>query len=341
MEKVSVIIPAYNSSNWIVQTIRSVQEQCYSNLEIIVVDDGSVDQTRQLLEAIDEPRLIILACEHRGTSAARNLGIERATGEFITFLDSDDLWSSDMIESHVAALQNRPTAGVAYCWRSKINEEDELIGYFPTAFHEGNIYSSLITNSILSCGSLLARSEVIKEVGKFDERIEFGEDSDYWLRLAFCTQFVLVPKYQFMYRKHANSTTAELYSNNKKIERYQVSRLLIKENLTTLDPTNKITWQIAYELQTAYIYLAQYIQQGRPYQHNICKAKQNILDAIHIKPKILFSSRTGALILIWLIAKIFSHRTASSIVTWLREQKQRLSMLWLMTKKPKLASNFK
>jgi glycosyltransferase involved in cell wall biosynthesis len=118
MGKVSVIIPAYNSSRWIAQTISSVQKQTYSNLEIIVVNDGSTDHTVQIVKTINDPRLSIYCQAHIGVSAARNVGIEHATGEFIAFLDADDLWREDMIENHVAALQDNPWAGVAYCWCS-------------------------------------------------------------------------------------------------------------------------------------------------------------------------------------------------------------------------------
>ncbi len=91
---ISVIIPTYNRANFLGEAIESVLSQTYKNLEVIIIDDGSTDDTRQLIEKYTDKRIIYLYQEHGGTSAARNKGIQEAKGEYIAFLDSDDIWLS-------------------------------------------------------------------------------------------------------------------------------------------------------------------------------------------------------------------------------------------------------
>ncbi len=114
MTKISVIIPAYNSEQTILATITSVQNQTFTDWEIIAINDGSTDDTLKMLEQIQDQRIKNYSYDNQGVSFARNQGLTHATGEFISFLDADDLWSPDKLESQLKALQNNPAAGVAY-----------------------------------------------------------------------------------------------------------------------------------------------------------------------------------------------------------------------------------
>jgi glycosyltransferase involved in cell wall biosynthesis len=122
---ISVIIPAYNAERTILETIASVQQQTFSNFELIVINDGSTDRTLELLNSLEDPRLKIFSYSNGGLPVARNRGIYHATGEFITFLDADDLWTPDKLELQLTALQQHSEAGVAYSWTHYMDEKGE------------------------------------------------------------------------------------------------------------------------------------------------------------------------------------------------------------------------
>jgi glycosyltransferase involved in cell wall biosynthesis len=116
MQTISVVVPAYNAERTILETIASVQQQTFSDFELIVINDGSTDGTLEQLNTVKDPRLKVFSYENGGISVARNRGIAQATGEFIAFLDADDLWTPDKLELQLAALQQHPEVGVAYSW---------------------------------------------------------------------------------------------------------------------------------------------------------------------------------------------------------------------------------
>ena len=110
---ISVTIPTYNAESTILETVESFQNQTFSDWELIVINDGSKDKTLELLQSIEDERIKIFSYENAGLAAARNRGIYHATGEFIAFLDADDMWTPDKLELQLAALQQHPEAGVA------------------------------------------------------------------------------------------------------------------------------------------------------------------------------------------------------------------------------------
>lgn len=114
MPSVSVILPAYNAAASIGDSIAAALGQGLRDFELIVVDDGSTDATPEILRGLSDPRLKVLTQPNRGSYPARNAGIRAASGEFIAFLDADDLWTSDKLESQLTALRGQPQAGVAY-----------------------------------------------------------------------------------------------------------------------------------------------------------------------------------------------------------------------------------
>jgi len=121
MPVISVIIPAYNAEKTILETIQSLQKQTFTDFEIIVINDGSTDGTVELLNAIEDSRVKVFSYENGGLPVARNRGIDRATGEYITFVDADDLWTPDKLELQLTALRQHPEAGIAYSWTAFIN----------------------------------------------------------------------------------------------------------------------------------------------------------------------------------------------------------------------------
>ena len=326
MDKVSVIIPTYNSVRWIEQTLKSVLKQTHLNLEIIIVDDGSTDKTVQAIKNIVDWRIKFFPYQHLGAATARNLGIQHSTGEFIAFLDSDDLWAPRMIERHLSALQRYQTADVAYCWTYCINEEDKCLWPLPPTFYEGNVYSKLVTENFLACGSIVARRSAIDTAGQFDSQLEFGEDYDYWLRLALHAQFILIPRYQLIYRIRSGSQMKKLYSDKSKVESYINSLSIIRQKGIDAAPNNSKNWQIFYNLNTADIHLEYYIRQGEKHIDNINESSNKIKETISLKPHILLSITTNKLIMKLLIAKFFSHHLASYLIKFFQGRKNQASI---------------
>ncbi len=211
MAKISVIIPAYNASATILETIGSVQSQTFADFELIVVDDGSTDNTLAILKSIGDERLKIISSQNGGVAAARNLGISQANGEFFTFLDADDLWTVDKLQLQLEALLDNPEASVAYSFTQYIDEYSQPLWKGPRIPIEDNVYRDLLVSNFLHSGSNpLIRKTAVDAIGGFDRAYAPCEDWDFYLRLAAKYSFVVVPKYQILYRQLSNSMSAKV-----------------------------------------------------------------------------------------------------------------------------------
>ena len=201
---ISVIIPTYNRAGLIKETIESVCNQTYENLEILVIDDGSTDNTEQVTKSINDDRIKYFRQEHRGRPApARNKGIQRAKGQFIAFLDSDDLWVPRKLETQLGAFQRYPDI-LLVCSNGKIfsSHRDKYIFNMLTN-KRLSFRSSLMQNLVLN-SSVLMRKNVAESVGSLDEdiRLRAVEDYDYWLRiLKYKDKSILVLKGSLISRR--------------------------------------------------------------------------------------------------------------------------------------------
>ncbi len=208
---ISVVIPVYNGAKTIKETIESVLEQTYQNFEIIAINDGSQDDTLAIIDSIQDQRIKVFSYPNAGLSASRNRGFARARGEFIAFLDADDLWAKDKLESQLDLLQHNQKAAVAYSWTDHIDEHGNFLKPASYTSCSGNIYERLLIGNFLSCGSnTLIRAEALKQVGGFDESLKAAEDWDMWLRLALRYEFVVVPRPQVLYRVSPYSMSANI-----------------------------------------------------------------------------------------------------------------------------------
>ncbi len=203
---ISVIIPAYNCQGTIVETLGSVFQQTYSNMEVIVVNDGSTDGTLEILKNFQDSRLQIVTQPNAGVSVSRNRGINLAKGDFIAFLDADDLWLSNKLIEQIMALQTAPHAAVAYSWTDYIDQAGNFLrnGYYCN--FQGNVHRRLLLGCFLESGSNpLIRRSLLKTVGGFDESLITCEDWDLWIRLALKYEFIVVPQVHVQYRVVTNS----------------------------------------------------------------------------------------------------------------------------------------
>ncbi|MDZ8028732.1 MAG: glycosyltransferase [Nostoc sp. DedQUE11] len=216
LPKISVIIPAYNSENTILNTINSVLSQTFIDLELIVINDGSQDSTLDIVKQIPDPRIKVFSYSNAGGNVSRNRGLNLAVGEFVSFLDADDLWTPDKLESQLKALQENLTAKVAYSWTDYIDTNGEFVLSGKRTNVNGDVYESLLVSNFLENGSnpLIYRTALIT-LGGFDESLAAAQDWDMWLRLASKFDFVCVPSVQILYRISANSVSSNLVRQEK------------------------------------------------------------------------------------------------------------------------------
>jgi glycosyltransferase involved in cell wall biosynthesis len=190
MPKVSVIIPTYNRASVVQEAIQSVLDQTYTDYEVIVVDDGSTDNTRRaILDLTEHGRKVRYVYQrHRGRSAARNLGLRWARGEYIAFLDSDDRFLPHKLHVQVSALKENPDFGMAYCSTLEMDKRGHTLeadSHSRTSL-SGWIYPELlfIKGTIIKTPSVMVRADILSEIGSFDETMDVCEDLDLWRRIA-------------------------------------------------------------------------------------------------------------------------------------------------------------
>ena len=183
MPQVSVIIPTYNRAYVLGEAIDSVLSQTYDDLELIVIDDGSQDETRDIVASYNS-RLTYLHQEHRGVSAARNLGIERARGNYLAFLDSDDLWLKEKLYLQMECMMADPETLICYTDEIWIRKGVRVNQMKKHRKYSGMIFEYCLPLCIVSPSSVLINRQLIDEVGVFDETLEVCEDYDLWLRIS-------------------------------------------------------------------------------------------------------------------------------------------------------------
>lgn len=322
MAMISVIIPAYNAERTILETIKSVQEQTFSDFEIIVINDGSKDKTVEIVQSIKDDRIKIFSYENGGLCTARNRGISHATGEFIAFLDADDLWTPDKLELQLTLLKQHPEAGVAYSWTCfmDVDEQEKISLILPSSFDTfapsdtcaGNVYQRLlISNFVHSGSSTLVRREAIASVGGFDPACGGSADWDYWLRLSRNWSFVVVPKPQVLYRRASGSMSSKV-------------EVMKKEGLIALEKAYKaappeLQYLKSHTLANLYQYYASLYLQHSCDPKDISQAGKYMWLAIRTKPKNLLDSTTQKLLIKFFFKRFFPPKLANYFVNLFRK----------------------
>ncbi len=216
MSTVSVVIPSHNAAAYIEQTVTSVLAQTMPDLELLLVDDGSTDDTVALVQALGDPRLRVIRQAKGGVCKARNRGIAEAQAPFICLLDHDDWWLPDKLHRQLQVLAEHPAAGVAYSTFERWHA-DPATGRFPAPetfdFSDvadgtdpefsGWVHHQFLLDCWMLTSSSMFRREVFERCGAFDESLPFSEDWDLWLRLAREFPFVQLRRPTVLYRMHA------------------------------------------------------------------------------------------------------------------------------------------
>lgn len=212
----SVIIPAYNSAKFLAESIRSVLDQTFQDFELIVVDDGSTDNTHEIVSDFASPKIKYLYQKNQGPPTARNAGIRASAGRYIAFLDADDLWLPAKLEYQLKAFRESPRTGVVFCdmhlW---ISEKSAIFGrpYLQRCVRplpRGRVLDELLIRFFGHPSTLLVRKEVFDRIGLFDEKLRYCDDYDMLFRLATQFEFEVVPTPLVKYRLHTRQISRNL-----------------------------------------------------------------------------------------------------------------------------------
>lgn len=193
---ISVVLPTYNRAHTLGRAFKSVLQQTFEDFELIVVDDGSGDNTADLLESIADDRLMTIRYpDNRGAAAARNAGIQASRGALIAFLDSDDAWKSDKLELQVSSLEgSEPGVGVVYSQFIRVKGTQERVYPADVSDLQGDLYEELLFGNLVSTQVALVRRECFEKVGLFDENLPCLLDWDLWLRISKEFRFAAVDR---------------------------------------------------------------------------------------------------------------------------------------------------
>jgi glycosyltransferase involved in cell wall biosynthesis len=214
--RVSVIVPAFNAGYTLAETIESVLSQTYSDLELIVIDDGSRDGTKEIVSAYErkDARIAYLWQKNSGVSAARNRGLQASRGEFVSILDADDLWDAGKLERQFVALDSsRGTVALTGIRRFQVIDGEKIWGTItipPLPINEEyDVLTLLFLSSfqMVLINTALMPRQLVNEVGGWNVNMWTGEDWEFWIRMSRRCRFRNVNEPLFYYRKHSDSVT--------------------------------------------------------------------------------------------------------------------------------------
>lgn len=225
MKLVSVIVPVYNVENYIAQTIQSVLNQTYPHFELLIINDESPDESLAICQRFTDPRIKIISQKNRGLAGARNTGIRHAQGEYLAFLDSDDLWLPEKLTKHIEHLESSPQVGVSFSRSQFIDSAGKSLGIYQMPKLKDITPAHLLCRNPVGNGSApVIRREVFEEIcfssnfhGEienfyFDENFSQSEDIECWLRIAAETNWLIegIPDALTLYRVNGEGLSANL-----------------------------------------------------------------------------------------------------------------------------------
>jgi glycosyltransferase involved in cell wall biosynthesis len=208
MPMVTVVIPAFNAERHVAEALSSIEEQTFSNIEVVLVDDGSTDKTLQEAERFsDRLDLTIVQQENAGPSAARNTGIRRARGRYCAFLDADDVMLPELLATQTALLEEDPELGLV-CTNVMTFDERGVIHPARWNFAEpfvGTVLDRLLLENFVSTSAVMARTNCLMEAGLFSEKRHVAEDYELWLRMAVRSKLGIIDRSLVKYRYRPGS----------------------------------------------------------------------------------------------------------------------------------------
>lgn len=215
MPKVDIIIPAYNAARYLPAAIESVIGQTYEDWRILLIDDGSTDDTAEVVAPyvarLDE-KMKYIRQANAGLPAARNTAIRNSSAEYLALLDADDVWLPHRLAESVACMDRSPSIGLSYGFNSRIDQTGAVIDTFDARQKnsEGRIAPYIYMRRVqLNCPTITFRRSCVDDVGPFDETMRATEDRDMWFRIALKYDVACVPKVLAYYRVSPNAMTTD------------------------------------------------------------------------------------------------------------------------------------
>ena len=255
---VSVVIPVYNGQEYVAQAIQSVLAQTWPRVELIVVNDGSTDRSAEVIRQYQD-RLILLEQENRGVAAARNAGMQRATGELVALLDQDDWWQPEKLARQIPLMLANPKVGLVHTAVQHYDQTRQVwVGPLnPQARPEllvGSCFRQLLLDNQIYNSTVLLRAEALRQVGLCDLSIcgNTVQDYDLWLRIARHWQLAYVPEALVVFRIHGGQGTWDrrlMLSEEARL----LERVLAEEKLTEDAPLRCRMARLYDQLGTAYL----------------------------------------------------------------------------------------
>jgi glycosyltransferase involved in cell wall biosynthesis len=242
---VSVVIATYNMATYLPLAVRSALDQSYHDIEVLIVDDGSTDDTRRIVEPLlADARARYFFQENRGQAAAKNRGVTESRGRYVAFLDADDLWTPDKLEQQLP-LFHRTAVGVVYSRVAYIDDAGKELGIADNELFRGPVSGPLLIRNFIGFGGSVVRKECFDRLGAFDEGLQMGIDYDLWLRFSTEYEFDFIDRPLLRYRVWPGQM-----SNNCK-KRY-VSGIVIMQRFldrfpdAVAEPVEKEAWAHTY-----------------------------------------------------------------------------------------------
>jgi glycosyltransferase involved in cell wall biosynthesis len=225
---VSIIMPAFNAEKFISESIISVIKQTYTNWELLIINDGSIDKTSEIISKFSDHRIILFEQKNAGVANARNIGIQNSKGCYIAFLDSDDTWLEDKLKIQTEFMILNSNIGFTYTnyfsfYDNKLIKNKQLHPFKIDKFNE----KLLVFNFIASL-TVMVKSNLIKELEGFDNKLHGPEDWDLWIRISQKTESFYIDKKLAIYREHNQGI-----SKNKSIQLKEEFKVLKKHVLKT------------------------------------------------------------------------------------------------------------
>ena len=264
--KLSVVMPAFNAQHYIRLALQSLRDQTETAFEIIVIDDGSQDQTAQIVqEFADEswPQVRLIQQENAGVSAARNVGIKAAAAPLIGFLDADDLWAPTKVSRHLNLMEAHPDIDLGFSSFGFIDGNgDPLIDQ--SILEQGRYsHDDLMPRNFIHTSTVIARREALQQVGGFDETLVTFEDFDLWLRIAELREANMYALSDVLadYRRHGAQTTGQWLRMHEGWKR--VAERVERDHPVAWQRVKKLAWGHQYEYAASLAYNADDIPQMR------------------------------------------------------------------------------
>jgi glycosyltransferase involved in cell wall biosynthesis len=209
--KVSIVIPTYNRADFLPKAIQSVLSQTYRDWEIIIVDDGSTDNTEEIVKGYNESRIRYIAHKSNlGISAARNTAIKNSKGKYIALLDSDDEWFPEKISYQMNIFQKKDSECGVVCTSGHMIEDDKKIRVKVIPANLDNFYEKFLFENIIWCSSVLIKKECFEKLGLFDEHLKSCEDWEMWIRISKYYKFIFLKTPLIKYLIHPGQLSENL-----------------------------------------------------------------------------------------------------------------------------------